>query len=182
MSFKLIETKIKGLKLFELDIFKDERGFFIETYKKSDFEKIGITEEFVQDNHSKSKKGTIRALHYQAPPKAQGKLVRVIKGKVWDVAVDIRKKSNTYKQWEAYELSEDNNRMIYIPPGFAHGFIALTDDVHLVYKCTEEYSKKDERGIRWDDPVLKISWPNIEKIVSDKDLALPFLKDANLFE
>lgn len=178
-DFKILD--INGLVLIEPRVFFDERGFFMESYKESDFRKCGIDSVFTQDNHSLSKKNVIRGLHYQLNPKAQGKLVRVIRGAVLDVAVDIRKNSPTYKKWVAVELSDENNVMIFIPPGFAHGFAALTDNAHLVYKCTAEYDQKLDAGIRWDDPDLGVSWTVSNPIVSVKDRVLPFLKDAIVF-
>ncbi len=182
MPFNFTKLDIDGLILIEPRVFKDERGFFMESYKDSDFRANGIDCEFLQDNHSLSQKNVIRGLHYQLNPKAQGKLVRVIKGSVWDVAVDIRKSSQTYLKWIGIELTEDNNSMIFIPPGFAHGFIALTDNVHLTYKCTEEYSPEHDTGIRWDDPEIGIEWPATEAIVSEKDKELPYLKEAKIFD
>jgi len=181
MSCMFKKLKIKDVVLVEPKIFHDDRGFFVETYKKSEFVLNGITEEFVQDNHSFSQKGVLRGLHFQTNPKAQGKLVRVIKGKVWDVAVDMRKDSPTFKQWVAEELSEDNHRMFYLPAGFAHGFVALSDNVHLTYKCTGEYSSENDAGVIWNDPELAINWPIKDLILSDKDKMLPLFKDAKYF-
>ncbi len=182
MPFNFSKMEIDGLVLVEPRVFKDERGFFMESYKKSEFLSNGINSNFLQDNHSLSKKNVIRGLHYQTNPKAQGKLVRVIKGSVWDVAVDIRKSSPTFLKWIGIELSEENNKMLYIPPGFAHGFIALTDDVHLAYKCTEEFAPDYDTGIRWDDPDIGVNWPVKDVIVSEKDRELPYLKDAKIFD
>lgn len=181
MPFQFSRLEIEDLILVEPKVFPDERGFFLESFKSSDFMDAGIREPFLQDNHSLSRRGVIRGLHYQLPPKAQGKLVRVIRGAVWDVAVDIRRGSSTFKQWVARELSETNYRMLYIPPGFAHGFVALSDDVHLLYKCTEEYSPDLDAGIRWDDTELAVQWPVTHPVVSEKDAELPLLKDASLF-
>lgn len=153
----------------------------MESYKKSEFVSNGINVEFRQDNHSFSTKGVLRGLHYQKTPSAQAKLVRVIKGSVWDVAVDIRKNSPTFKKWIAIELSEENKKMFYIPEGFAHGFLALTDEVHLMYKCSNEYSTQSDAGILWNDPELAIKWPIDNPILSDKDLVLPLLRDAEVF-
>ncbi|HOV13470.1 MAG TPA: dTDP-4-dehydrorhamnose 3,5-epimerase [Spirochaetota bacterium] len=178
-TFKRLE--IPEVILVSPKAFFDERGFFIESYKESEFIANGITEKFVQDNHSLSKKGVIRALHYQLNPKAQGKLVRVVTGSVFDVAVDIRKSSPTFLKCIRVELSDKNNDMLYIPPGFAHGFVALTDNVNLLYKCTNEYDKASERGIRYDDPQINVNWGVSNPIVSDKDKILPYLKDAEIF-
>lgn len=181
VPFKFKRLAIDGLVLIEPRVFHDERGFFMESFKESDFKKNGIDRAFVQDNHSLSRKGVIRGLHYQLNPKAQGKLVRVLKGSVWDIAVDIRKNSPFFKKWLGLELSENNNKILYIPEGFAHGFATLTDDVHLVYKCTTEYEKNLDTGIRWDDPDLAVEWPLKNPVVSEKDRLLPFLREAVVF-
>jgi len=179
MPFEFIKFEIPDLILVKPKIFQDERGFFMETYKAKDFVEVGINYNFVQDNHSKSKKGVLRGIHYQLNPKAQGKLVRCIKGKIWDVAVDIRKGSPWYGKWVAVELSEENKHMLWIPPGFAHGFVAL-EDAEIIYKCTEEYDPALDRGIIWNDPDINISWPVTEPILSTKDEKLPMLKDAEI--
>lgn len=182
MSFKILQEN-NGTILLDTQIFQDERGFFSETYKRNDFLKIGIDADFVQDNHSFSKKGVIRALHYQLPPFAQGKLVQVLSGEIIDIAVDLRKSSATFKQCTVVRLSGENHHLFYIPPGFGHGFMALSNNVHLLYKCTAEYNKKYERGIRWDDPTLNLPWEyNNTPIISEKDKKLPFLPDAEIFE
>jgi dTDP-4-dehydrorhamnose 3,5-epimerase len=177
MPFKFTKLEISGLVLIEPRLFPDERGFFLESYKESEFIQGGVPDRFVQDNHSLSKKNVLRGLHFQRQPHAQGKLVRVIRGNVWDVMVDLRKDSPTYKRWVGIELSDQNNRMIFIPPGFAHGFVALSDDAHLLYKCTEEYDPVLDGGIRWNDPDIGVRWPVQEPIVSDKDKSLPFLRE-----
>lgn len=164
--------------LVEPKVYADGRGFFLESYKESEFAAAGIDERFVQDNHSLSRKNVLRGLHFQRVPKAQGKLVRVIKGTVWDVAVDIRKDSPTFKRWHGVELSAENGLMLYIPPGFAHGFVALTDETHLMYKCTEEYDVALDTGIRWNDPDLAVDWPVKEPVLSLKDEELPMLKEV----
>lgn len=182
MSFKLLQEN-NGTMLLDMQVFHDERGFFSETYKKSDFQEIGINADFVQDNHSFSKKGVIRALHYQLPPFAQGKLVQVLSGEIIDIAVDLRRSSAAFKQYTAVKLSGENHHLFYIPPGFGHGFITLSDNVHLLYKCTAEYNKEYERGIRYDDPTLNLPWEcNCTPILSEKDKKLPFLSDAEIFE
>jgi dTDP-4-dehydrorhamnose 3,5-epimerase len=173
---------LPGLILIEPRVFPDGRGYFLESYKKSEYAEEGIDAEFVQDNHSYSSKGVLRGLHYQIPPHSQGKLVRVIEGVVWDVAVDIRPGSASYGKWEGLELSGENKRMLWIPSGFAHGFICLSDSAHLLYKCTAEYDKAAEAGIRWDDPDLAIAWPMKPGSVSDKDAVLPFLRHAIPFK
>jgi dTDP-4-dehydrorhamnose 3,5-epimerase len=180
MPFNFIKQEIQGLVIIEPRVFSDPRGFFLESYKKSDFVKNGIDYNFVQDNHSLSNKNVIRGLHFQHAPKGQGKLVRVMKGSAWDVAVDIRKSSPTYRKWLAFELSEVNSKMLFIPPGFAHGFAALTDDVHLMYKCTEEYDPALDTGIRWNDPDIGVKWPVSNPVVSDKDAILSYLKDIKI--
>ena len=177
MPFKFIKTKIQDLIIIEPVVYSDIRGFFTESYKESDFIVNGINYKFVQDNHSLSKINVLRGLHYQSDPKAQGKLVRVVSGKIWDVAVDIRKDSSTYLKWIGIKLTEENKKMFFIPPGFAHGFIALSNNVHLIYKCTNEYDANFDRGIKWNDPEIKINWPIKNPIISEKDLKLPYLKD-----
>lgn len=182
MAFTFERQAIPDLILIEGRKFIDERGLFYEAYKKSEFNNFGITEDFVQDNYSISKKGVIRGLHYQMAPHTQGKLVQVISGKAWDVAVDIRKDSATFGQWVGVELSGEDSKFFYIPPGFAHGFVALTDEVYFMYKCTAEYNKESERAIRYDDPDLAIDWPMKDNIIlSQKDLDVPFLKNAETF-
>ena len=178
MPFDFIKQKMEGLVLIEPRVFTDERGYFLESYKKSDFTANGIDYNFLQDNHSLSRKNVVRGLHYQREPKGQGKLVRVMSGSVWDVAVDIRKGSPTFLKWMSFELSGENKEMLFIPPGFAHGFLALTDDVHLVYKCTEEYDAKLDTGLRWNDPDIGVVWPVQNPIISEKDMVLPYVKDV----
>lgn len=184
MPFDFKKTSLKGLFIIQPRVFLDERGFFMETYKKSDFVKAGITEEFTQDNHSYSSKGVLRGIHFQNDPYAQGKLVRCVKGAVWDVAVDLRKKSNTFGQWYGIELTEENKTMFYIPPGFGHGFVTLKDNTHFLYKCTNEYNPDVDSGILWSDNDLNIEWPLKENpFLSDKDLILQsFRKFKELIE
>ncbi len=180
MPFECKNTPLEGVKIIQPRVFKDPRGFFMETYKKSEFETFGIFEEFVQDNHSFSSKGVLRGIHSQSPPFAQGKLVRVVKGAVWDVAVDLQKDSQTFLQWFGIELTEENNTMLYIPPAFGHGFLTLRDNTHFQYKCTADYSPENEVGIRWDDPDIGIGWPVAqvgEPFVSERDEKLPYLKE-----
>ncbi len=177
MPFIFTNLEISGLVLVEPRVFPDDRGFFLESYKESEFTRAGLPFRFVQDNHSLSIRNVIRGLHFQRSPRSQGKLVRVIRGKVWDVAVDIRKGSPTYKRWIGVELSDENNHMVFIPPGFAHGFVTLTDDVHLLYKCTEEYDAALDAGIRWDDPDIGVVWPVRDPVVSGKDRVLPYLRE-----
>ena len=178
MPFIFKELDIPDVILIEPKVFGDSRGFFMETYKYSEFKKNGIEYNFVQDNHSRSQKGVLRGLHYQLKPMEQGKLVRCVRGRIWDVAVDIRKGSPWYGKWVAVELSEENKLMLWIPPGFAHGFVALTDYTEVIYKVTKEYSPELERGIIWNDPELAIDWPIENPILSEKDRNLPRFKDA----
>jgi len=180
MPFEFIRLKIPEMVLIKPEIFRDERGFFLETYKSSDFIQFGITEKFVQDNHSKSSKHVLRGLHFQNMPKAQGKLVRCTKGKIWDVGVDLRKGSPYYSKWVGIELSDENFYMLYLPPGFAHGFCVLSEEAEVQYKCTEEYSPQYDAGIRWDDPDINIRWPIEKPVLSNKDANLPYLKDAKI--
>ncbi|MCD7950286.1 MAG: dTDP-4-dehydrorhamnose 3,5-epimerase [Erysipelotrichaceae bacterium] len=181
---KTIETKIPGVYIIETDVFGDHRGYFMETYNKPQYEKCGITCTFVQDNMSFSaQKGTLRGLHWQNPPYAQAKLVSCSKGKVIDVAVDIRKGSPTYGQWVSAKLSEENHRQFYIPRGFAHGFLTLSDNVEFRYKVDNVYNKESEGCIRYDDPTVNVDWGSllngIEPVLSEKDKAGPSLEDAN---
>lgn len=175
MPFEFKPMRIPGLIQIQPRIFGDPRGYFFETYKKSDFADNGINCDFVQDNLSFSKQNVLRGLHYQLPPAAQGKLVTVIKGNVWDVAVDIRQESPNYLKWEAIELNGENHTMVFIPSGFAHGFVALSDEVYFSYKCTSQYVPELERGIRWNDPDIGIKWPVENPFVSEKDSKLPFI-------
>ena len=183
MPFEFIKTEIPEVILIKPKVFQDERGFFLETYKKSDFEKAGINAEFVQDNHSKSVKGVLRGLHFQKKPFAQGKLVRCVRGKIFDVAVDIRKGSPTFGKWVGYELSEENRYILWIPEGFAHGFLTLSEEAEVIYKVSGgEYSPQHDAGIIWNDPDINIKWPvnQVKEIIlSEKDKKLPFLKDID---
>ena len=176
---KVMEFPIAGLKLIEPKVFGDERGFFQETWNQKTYENCGINLPFVQDNLSFSQQGVLRGLHFQNP-KAQGKLVSVIQGEVFDVAVDLRKESPTFGKWEGVYLSGENHHQFWVPPGFAHGFLVCSETALFSYKCTELYSPQDEWGIRWDDPELNISWPiDIEPIVSEKDQKNLFLRDID---
>ena len=178
MPFEFKKLEIEGVVLIKPKVFEDNRGFFLESYKKSDFENFGIKDVFVQDNHSKSVKSVIRGLHFQKHPYEQSKLVRCISGKIFDVAVDLRKNSPTYKKWVGIELSDENNFILYIPKGFAHGFCVLSDVAHVIYKCDCEYVPSYDSGIRWNDPDIGIKWPFSNPIVSDKDRNLPYLKEV----
>jgi len=180
MSFGFRDTTIKGVKIIQPQVYGDARGFFMESYKKSEFNSGGISEEFVQDNHSFSSKGVLRGIHFQSVPYAQGKLVRAITGAVWDVAVDLRQGSLSFGEWFGLELNEENGTMLYIPPGFGHGFLTLKDNTHFLYKCTAEYNPENDGGVRWDDGNIAIEWPlepRQKPLISDKDEKLPFLKD-----
>ena len=174
---KIIKTKTAGLVLVQPDVFTDERGYFFESYQKEKFRELGISADFVQDNESMSMKGVLRGLHFQVPPFAQGKLVRVVRGSVLDVAVDLRKNSGTYGKWESVLLSAENKLMLYIPEGFAHGFLVLEDYTIFQYKCTNYYHRESERGIIWNDPDLKIDWGIENPLVSDKDLKGVFFRN-----
>ena len=176
---KVHETGIAGLLEIEPLIFGDERGYFYETYNLEKFKDAGIVEEFVQDNQSKSSAGVLRGLHFQNPPYAQGKLVRVIHGSVLDVAVDIRKGSPTYGQYHKVVLSGDNKKMFWIPPGFAHGFATLEDDTIFAYKCTGFYNKESEGSVRWNDPDLNIDWGVDNPSLSEKDREAPLLSSLD---
>ena len=180
MPFAFTCLTIPDVVFIEPQVYPDDRGSFFESFKASDFVKANLPTNFVQDNFSFSKKDVIRGLHYQKDPKAQGKLVSVLRGGVWDVAVDIRRESPTFLNFVAAGLNDQNHAMLYIPPGFAHGFIALTEEVHLLYKCTNEYAPEADAGIRWNDPQIGIPWPAINPIVSAKDAALPFLEQADI--
>ena len=179
MPFKFKKLSIPEVVLIEPHVFKDARGYFLETYKYSEFENAGIHLEFVQTNHSKSKKGVLRGLHFQNEPNAQGKLVRSIVGEIFDVAVDIRKGSPTYGKWIGEILSAENKKILYVPVGFAHGFCVLSDGAEMLYKCTAEYATKSEQGIIWNDPELSINWPIKNPIVADKDKTMKTLEETD---
>ena len=184
----IIETKIKGLLILEPCVFGDDRGWFMESFNQQNFEKA-LTERgldipnFVQENHSYSQKGTLRGLHFQKAPHAQGKLVRVVQGRAWDVAVDIRPNSDTYGEWVGIELSGENNKQFWIPEGFAHGFLALENNTQFLYKATNYYNKESEGAIIWNDPTLAIDWPldNKEILLSEKDQEAGLFENLNAF-
>lgn len=181
-KFKFNETSIEGVYIIEPTVFGDERGYFMETYQKEVFSNGGISAEFVQDNQSKSKKGVLRGLHFQYT-QPQGKLVRVIKGEVFDVAVDLRSDSDTYGKWVGVVLSSENKKQFYIPEGFAHGFLVLSDEAEFTYKCTDYYNADDEGGIKWDDADIGIDWPldDVDEIIlSDKDKLWKPLSETDL--
>ena len=179
MPFEFERQKIRDVILVTPKVFGDNRGFFMESYKKSDFAANGIDVEFNQDNHSKSTKGVLRGLHYQKEPYAQAKLVRCSKGRIYDVAVDIRPESETFGDYVKVELSEENKQMLFIPAGFAHGFVALSDEVELLYKASGEYKPQADCGILWNDSDINIDWGiDFEPILSDKDRNQPNLKEV----
>ena len=166
----VVKTKLHDCVIIEPKVFGDERGFFLETFQAERYAELaGITFPFVQDNHSRSSNAVLRGLHYQKT-KPQGKLVRVVRGEVYDVAVDIRQGSRTFGQWEGVILSEENKRQFWVPPGFAHGFLVLSDTADFEYKCTDYYDHSDEGSVLWNDPDLDISWPIANPILSDKDM------------
>lgn len=180
----ILDTKIPDVKIIEPKVFGDERGFFLESFNQSIFDKaVGRHVDFVQDNHSMSKKGVLRGLHYQLAPHAQGKLVRCVEGEVFDVAVDIRRSSETFGQWVGVHLSAENNRQLWIPEGFAHGFITLSDRVQFIYKTTNYYAPQSERSILWNDPQINIEWPEVEEMtLSGKDKDGVLLNNAETFD
>ncbi|HAA83206.1 MAG TPA: dTDP-4-dehydrorhamnose 3,5-epimerase [Thermodesulfobacterium commune] len=177
-KFKKIETALEGVYILEPTVFEDHRGFFMESYNKKDFEEIGLFFDFVQDNHSLSVQAfVLRGLHFQLNPKAQTKVVRCLKGAIYDVVVDIRKGSPTFGKWIGVILTEYNKRQIVVPKGFAHGILTLVPNTEILYKVDEYYSPEHDRSIRWNDPDLKIDWPTTTPILSEKDKNAPLLKD-----
>lgn len=181
---KATPTRIPDVMVVEPKVFGDARGFFYESFNQVAFNAAtGTAFTFVQDNHSRSSQGVLRGLHYQLPPHAQGKLVRVVRGAVWDVAVDIRQGSPTFGQWVGQELTEDNHKQFWIPPGFAHGFVVLSESADFLYKTTNYYAPQSDRGIAWNDPDLGIAWPNLgmDFVLSDKDRQQPALRQAEVF-
>lgn len=178
---KRIDTKLPGVCIVEPQVFGDQRGYFMETYSTKAFADLGICCDFVQDNQSFSaQKGTLRGIHFQNAPMAQAKLVRVTRGAVLDIAVDLRKGSPTYRQWVAVELSAENKRMLFLPRGFGHGFVTLTENVEFCYKVDNLYSKEHDRGIRFDDPDIQVDWGTVvRELLSEKDTKAPLLKDSD---
>ncbi len=174
----VIKTALPGVLILEPKVFADDRGFFLETWNLERFSAAAIRDPFVQDNHSRSRRNVLRGLHYQLP-QAQGKLIRCSRGAIFDVAVDIRRGSPHFGKWEAAELSESNYRMLWVPPGFAHGFCALTDDCDVLYKCTALYDPAGDRSIVWNDPDIGIPWPVAQPLLSPKDAAAPRLSAAS---
>lgn len=179
MPFTFTPLSIPEVILVEPRVFADDRGFFLETYQYADFVAAGIPDRFVQINHSHSIQGVLRGLHYQKLPAAQGKLLRVARGAIFDVAVDIRQGSPTYRHWVGQTLSAENHLMLYVPPGFAHGFCVLSEETDLIYQVTAEYSVAHERGILWNDPAIGIAWPVSAPLLSPRDVQPPCLKDAD---
>ncbi len=178
MPVKISSTELDGVLVVEAGCAKDGRGFFSELYSKLTYEAAGFAETFVQDNLSSSKRGTLRGLHYQLEPHPMGKLVRALTGAIFDVAVDIRRGSPSFGKWVGRELTEDNRLALWVPPGFAHAFLALSDETLVLYKCTEVHTPAAERAIVFSDPAIGIEWPIPPTFVSDKDLAAPTLADA----
>lgn len=177
----VIATAIAGALIIEPKVFGDARGFFLESWNRRAFAQAGLDVDFVQDNHSRSRQGVLRGLHYQIR-QPQGKLVRVVAGSVYDVAVDLRQSSPTFGQWAGVELSAENRRMFWVPPGCAHGFLVLSESADFLYKATDYYAPEHERAIRWNDPDLAIDWPLAgDPILAAKDAAAPFLRDAEVF-
>jgi len=179
MPFEFCRTEIPEVMLIQPVVFRDGRGFFIESYKRSEFAAHGIADYFVQSNHSRSSKGVLRGLHYQREPKAQGKLVQAAKGELFDVVVDIRRLSPTYGKWVATTLSAQSHTMIYVPPGFAHGFCVTSEDAEILYLATAEYAPSYEAGVIWNDPDLAIAWPCANPELSERDRSWPRLSDAD---
>jgi dTDP-4-dehydrorhamnose 3,5-epimerase len=179
MPFRFERLEIPELVFIQAQRFEDNRGFFLETYRASEFAAHGIPANFVQDNLSHSVHGVLRGLHYQKRPKAQGKLVMVLSGEILDVAVDIRRGSPTYGRWAGVRLSADRGDMIYVPAGFAHGFCVISQEAKVLYKVTDDYAPKLDRGIVWNDPAIGIKWPTADPVLSKKDAQLPLLKDAD---
>lgn len=178
LNFKRLE--IPDVILIGSELLRDERGFFTDIYTTSEFKENNVPCAFVQSSYTKSKKHVLRGLHYQTPPYAQGKLVRVLSGRVFDVAVDLRKSSKDFGRWVSVELSEENGKMLWVPEGFAHGFLALEDDTRVLYKFTKEYSKASGRGIIWNDPKINVDWPVERPYLSAKDGSWPALNDAGI--
>lgn len=181
-KFTFHKTEIEGVYIIDTTVYGDNRGYFMETYNEEEFKEAGLTMRFVQDNQSKSKKGVLRGLHFQREH-SQGKLVRVVRGEVFDVAVDLRKNSSTYGKWVGVKLTEENKKQFYIPEGFAHGFLVLSDEAEFVYKCTDLYHPEVEGGIAWNDPDVAVQWPTegIDNLIfSDKDKKWKSLKESKI--
>lgn len=182
---RVVATELPEVLVLEPVVHGDERGFFMESFSQRAFDAaVGRHVEFVQDNHSRSSRGVLRGLHYQLPPHAQGKLVRVTRGSVFDVAVDVRRSSPRFGQWSAAELSGENHRQLWIPPGFAHGFLVLSDEADFLYKTTDYYAPECEAIVRWDDPAIGVAWPDagVPRRLAAKDAAAPALAQANCLD
>ena len=179
MPFRFQRLELPDIMVIEPTAFEDDRGMFMETYRASEFVAAGIREPFAQDNHARSRRGVLRGLHYQMTARGQGKLVRVASGEIYDVAVDIRRRSRTFGRWAAVRLSAANRLMVYVPPGFAHGYCVVSDTADVIYKTTAEYDPAQERGIIWNDPELAIAWPVTQPHLSARDAALPTLRAAD---
>src|SRR5688572_30232877 len=176
MPFSFLQTALPGVLIIEPRVFSDDRGFFMECYKKSEFAAAGLDADFVQENHSRSVQGTLRGLHLQRAPKAQGKLIRVVEGEIFDVVADIRPDSPDYGSWISVALSSDNRRSVFIPAGYAHGFCVVSAEAQVIYQTTDEYTPALEWGARWDDPLLAIPWPVSEPLLSERDRRWPLLE------
>ena len=173
---KQLETGLEGLVLIEPDVFGDERGFFVETFSRDAWRELGVDADFVQHNHSRSSAGTLRGLHFQTSP-GQAKLLRCPRGKIFDVAVDLRRESPTYGQWEGYELDDEKHRQLYVPVGFAHGFCVLSEEADVTYLVSSLYDPETEAGIRWNDPEVGVEWPVEAPLLSQRDIDAPLLRD-----
>ncbi|MSO40687.1 MAG: dTDP-4-dehydrorhamnose 3,5-epimerase [Solirubrobacterales bacterium] len=176
MPFERLSTGLDGLILIEAESFRDERGFLVESFRDEDFRRLGVDADFVQENHSRSIVGTLRGIHFQTSP-GQAKLVRCVRGRIWDLAVDLRRDSPTYKHWEGYELSDENHRQLLVPVGFGHGFSVVSDVADVTYKLSSYYDPATEAGIRWDDPEVGIEWPAIGRLISKRDREAPMLSE-----
>ena len=176
-KFALLPTNFSEVKCIVPKVFEDDRGFFTESYNEREFTEIGIADRFVQDNHSHSKKGVLRGLHFQLTPYPTSKLVRCVAGEIFDVIVDLRPSSPTFRKWEGFTLSSDNNHMLYIPVGFGHGFHVLSEAAEVTYKVNEYFHKEQDAGVRWNDPDIAVMWGMTDPILSGKDSNLPFLRD-----
>jgi dTDP-4-dehydrorhamnose 3,5-epimerase len=178
LSFRRLDTRLDGLALIEPVVRTDDRGFFVETYRRDDYRELGIDADFVQDNHSRSQRGAVRAFHFQLDP-GQAKLVRAARGTIHDVAIDLRRDSPTYREHESFELSDENGHQLFVPIGFAHGFCVVSDVADVAYKVSSYYNPKTERGIAFDDPELGVEWPVAEPLVSDRDRSNPRLSEIS---
>ncbi len=178
---RVLETNLPDVKVIQPEVFSDARGFFLESWNRAQLADAGIDVEFVQDNHSRSARGVLRGLHYQLP-NPQGKLIRVISGAIWDVAVDLRRSSKTFSEWVGIELDDVTHKQLWVPPGFGHGFIVLSDSADVSYKTTAYYESSADRVVRYDDPTLAVSWPGSDFVLSDKDANAPGLDEVPVFD